>query len=225
MSDICKQDTKKVLLVEGKDDCHVVMALCAAHQVPETFGLYDCNGDTNVLRRLNALIVRPSPPEVIGVMLDVDSPSSETDSVSLNTEIPPLERRWQSIKTKLSHYSYNFPKIPDINGTIVESYADKPKLGFWLMPNNFDSGKLEDFCAELAEPAGLLFAKECVEEAQVKQVTTFKPVDLSKGVIHTYLAWQDEPGRPLGQAITSQALRPHTDIAIRFTNWLTRLFA
>ena len=37
-------------------------------------------------------------------------------------------------------------------------------------------------------------------------------------------AWQDEPGRPLGQAITKQALRPHTDIAVRFTDWLTRLF-
>jgi hypothetical protein len=211
MSDICKQDTDKVLLVEGTDDCHVVMALCAAHQVPETFGLYECNGDAKVLRRLNALILRPNPPQVIGVMLDADSPS--------------LEGRWQSIKSKLSHYSYSFPDIPDINGTIVESSGDEPKLGFWLMPNNQDSGKLEDFCAELAEPASLVFARECVEEAQVKGATTFKGVDLSKAVIHTYLAWQDEPGRPLGQAITKQALRPNTDIAMRFTNWLALLFA
>ncbi|MEC4816474.1 MAG: DUF3226 domain-containing protein [Scytonema sp. PMC 1069.18] len=211
MSDICKQDTNKVLLVEGSDDCHVVMALCAAHQVPETFGLYECNGDTKVLKRLNALIVRPNPPKVIGVMLDADSPS--------------LDGRWESIKSKLSHYSYKFPNIPDLDGTIVNGHAGEPKLGFWLMPNNKDSGKLEDFCAELAKPRALAFARECVEEAKAKEVTTFKAIDVSKAVIYTYLAWQDEPGRPLGQAITKQALRPHTDIAIRFTNWLTRLFA
>ncbi len=43
-------------------------------------------------------------------------------------------------------------------------------------------------------------------------------------MIHTYLAWQDESGYPLGRAITRQALRPQTEIAIRFAHWLTRLF-
>jgi hypothetical protein len=92
------------------------------------------------------------------------------------------------------------------------------------MPNNQDSGMLEDFCAELAQPESLAFARECVEQAQARQVTTFKEVHRSKAVIHTYLAWHDEPGYPLGKAITSQALRPHTDVAVKFTNWLIRLF-
>lgn len=210
MSNICKQDTDKVLLVEGDNDCHVVMALCAAHNVPETFGIYQCNSDTGVLKRLNALIIRPNPPQVIGVMLDADSPT--------------LESRWQSIKSKLKHYNYTFPSNPDINRIILESSANEPKLGFWLMPNNQDSGMLEDFCAELAVPTSIAVARECVEEAKVKQATTFKEVHLSKAIIHTYLAWQDEPGRPLGQAITKQALRADSDIAIKFTNWLTQLF-
>jgi hypothetical protein len=92
------------------------------------------------------------------------------------------------------------------------------------MPNNQNPGMLEDFCAELAEPASLLFAKECVEQAQSKSITTFKEAHFSKAVIHTYLAWQDEPGYPMGKAITGRSLRPQTDIAIRFTNWLTHLF-
>lgn len=212
MSNICKQDTDKVLLVEGDNDCHVVMALCAAHNVPETFGIYQCGSDAGVLKRLNALIIRPNPPQVIGVMLDADKPS--------------LEGRWQSIKDKLknNHHSYALPITPNADGTVVESDTDKPKLGFWLMPNNQDSGMLEDFCAELAEPASLAFARECVEQAHRRNVTTFKEVHRSKAVIHTYLAWHDEPGYPLGKAITRQALRPHTDVAVRFTNWLIRLF-
>jgi hypothetical protein len=40
----------------------------------------------------------------------------------------------------------------------------------------------------------------------------------------TYLAWQDEPGNPLGQAITNHVLQPQTEIAYNFTNWLNRLF-
>jgi hypothetical protein len=209
MSDVCKQDRDKVLLVEGDNDCHVVMALCAAHKVPETFGIYQCGSDVGVLKRLNALIIRPNPPQVIGVMLDADN---------------SVVSRWESIKGKLKHYSYAFPTKPDANGTIVKSLVDEPLLGFWLMPNNQDSGMLEDFCAELAEPASLAFARECVEHAYSRKVTTFKQVHRSKAVIHTYLAWHDEPGYPMGKAITRQALRPHTDGAVRFSTWLTHLF-
>jgi hypothetical protein len=210
MSDVCKQDTDKVLLVEGDNDCHVVMALCAAHNVPETFGIYQCGSDVGVLKRLNALIVRPNPPQVIGVVIDADRPS--------------LKGRWDSIQGKLRHYSYTFPNSPSVDGTVVESDSEEPKLGFWLMPDNQTSGMLEDFCAELAEPESLAFARECVENAYIRKVTTFKNVHRSKAAIHTYLAWHDEPGYPLGKAITKQALRPRTDIAVRFTDWLTRLF-
>jgi hypothetical protein len=212
MSDVCRQDTDKVLLVEGDNDCHVVMALCAAHTVPKAFGIYQCGSDVGVLKRLNALIISPNPPQVIGVMLDADKPS--------------LEGRWQSIKDKLknNNHSYVLPITPNADGTVVDGVTDKPKLGFWLMPNNQDSGMLEDFCAELAEPTSLAFAQECVEQAHGRKVTTFKEVHRSKAVIHTYLAWHDEPGYPLGKAITRQALRPHTDVAVRFTNWLIHLF-
>ncbi|MBD2312281.1 hypothetical protein H6G20_11470 [Desertifilum sp. FACHB-1129] len=209
--DICKQDSDKVLLVEGTNDCHVVMSLCKANQVTEgLFGIYECGSDDDVLKRLNALIVRPNPPQVIGVMLDADS---------------SLQLRWQSIRDKLrNNHSYVLPTNPDIDGTVVERLEDKPKLGFWLMPNNQDSGMLEDFCAKLAEPECFKFAQECVQEAQRKNIVTFKAAHYSKSVIHTYLAWQDEPGYPLGKAITGLALRSDIEIAVRFTNWLNRLF-
>ncbi len=211
MTDICKKDTDKVLLVEGDNDCHVVMALCNAHDIPETFGIYQCGSDIGVLKRLNSLILRPNSPQVIGVMLDADN---------------SLAGRWQSIQDKLKNNNHNYvlPNNPNADGTVVEAIEDKPKLGFWLMPNNQDSGMLEDFCATLAEPESLAFARECVKQACDRKVTTFKEVHRSKAVIHTYLAWHDEPGYPLGKSITSQTLRPGTDIAVKFTEWLKYLF-
>lgn len=210
-NELCKQDLDRVLLVEGTDDCHVVMALCAAHGVAETFGIFECGSDTAVLRRLNALILRPDPPSVIGVLLDADRPS--------------LAGRWQSVRSKLSHHGYRFPDDPASDGTILVDVADLPRIGFWFMPDNLSSGMLEDFCQRLAEPQALNFAAACVDTAKQDGLTTFKDAHRSKAIIHTYLAWQDEPGRPLGQAITAQALRPATDIAERFAGWLGRLFS
>lgn len=166
MSDnICKQDYDKVLLVEGTTDCHVVMALCKAHAVPQTFGLYDCESDAAVLKRLNALIVRPDPPEVIGVMIDADQPSREG--------------RWASIRRKLSQYHYSIPDVPDAAGTIWDGATDEPGIGFWLMPDNQRSGMLEDFCAEMTEQDALAFARECVEGAKQRGLSTFKDVHQS----------------------------------------------
>ncbi|MEZ2230397.1 DUF3226 domain-containing protein [Microcoleus sp.] len=50
---VCKQDTDRVLLVEGDNDCHVVMALCKAHNVPETFGIYQCGSDSGIIACLS----------------------------------------------------------------------------------------------------------------------------------------------------------------------------
>lgn len=144
-SSLCKQDTDKVLLVEGDTDCHVVMALCKAHSVPKTFGIYECNGFEGVIKRLNGLINRPNPPQIIGIIVDADQ---------------SLSKRWQEITRKLKHYSYELPLIPNADGTIITSNSEEPKLGFWLMPNNQVCGMLEDFCADLADPESLAFARE-----------------------------------------------------------------
>ena len=203
-----RHEGPRVLLVEGRDDCHVVWALCNAYQVPETFGVYVCGNDVILLRRLRALIQRPES-EIIGVVLDADE---------------NVESRWQSIRDKLQNYPYRLPNAPDPGGTIVEAVEDLPRLGFWLMPNNVDPGMLEDFCRQLAPDDAIAYAEHCVTEAREKSFATFREVHRSKAEVHTYLAWQDEPGRPLGQSITARVLRPDTAIATTFADWLQALY-
>jgi hypothetical protein len=209
VGDPCKSDRKRVLLVEGKDDCHVVMSLCNHFGVPETFGPYECGGVDQLLKRLNALISAPDPPDVIGVLLDADA---------------DLGNRWQQIKSKLNHYGYEFPTNPVANGTIIEMAGGLPKLGIWLMPNNQIEGMLEDFCLEMITDKNRLAAEAAVTKAEQDRITTFIPNHRAKAIVHTFLAWQNEPGDPLGLAITRQALLPETDTAKTFVDWLKQLF-
>jgi hypothetical protein len=50
------------------------------------------------------------------------------------------------------------------------------------------------------------------------------PKHCSKAFIHTWLAWQKDPGLPMGRAITAKALSADSAIAVSFVNWLNRLF-
>lgn len=208
--DPCKYEGKRVLLVEGVNDCHVIMALCGVCSVPENFGIYQCGNDIEALRRLNALILQADGPEIIGIVLDADSPN--------------IMNRWRQIKEKPELKAYLFPDEPTPDGIIVAGQKGKPKLGVWLMPDNKNLGMLEDFLIELAPQDGIEAARNCIANAQSKKLTFFKDIHFSKAVLHTYLAWQDEPGKPLGQAVTAQVLQPHTQTAKAFIDWLKRLF-
>jgi hypothetical protein len=46
----------------------------------------------------------------------------------------------------------------------------------------------------------------------------------AKARLHTWLAWQEEPGKPIGQAITKRFLDPEATEAQAFLDWLRRLF-
>jgi hypothetical protein len=52
----------------------------------------------------------------------------------------------------------------------------------------------------------------------------FSKLDEPKAVIHTWLAWQEEPGRPLGTAITARYLDPHVPEVDVLVAWLNRLY-
>ena len=45
-----------------------------------------------------------------------------------------------------------------------------------------------------------------------------------KALIHAWLALQEKPGMPMGQAITAKALSEDSAVARIFINWLNNLF-
>ena len=94
------------------------------------------------------------------------------------------------------------------------------------MPNNNTEGMLEDFVAKLAVDNDVLMeeAEQVLNSLEKRNIQRYKTVHRAKAKIHSFLAWQDEPGKPMGQAITAKILDPNSDKANDFINWLEELY-
>lgn len=202
------------LLVEGNDDQHVVWALCEKHAVPESFDVIECESVENVLKAFEVRLKIVDNNQRIGIVVDAD----------VN-----LKSRWDSIVSilkKTGKYDCEAIELPQ-DGLILEPTDNTyPKVGIWLMPDNNQNGMLEDFMTALATPDDALMKKseDVLTELETEGIQKYKPVHRSKAKIHTYLAWQDAPGRPMGQAITANILNADSELAVKFAEWLKKLF-
>jgi len=202
------------LLVEGNDDQHVVWALCEKHNVPESFDVIDCESVENVLKAFEVRLKIVDNNQRIGIVVDAD----------VN-----LKGRWDSIISilkKTGKYDCEAIELPQDGFILEPSDNTYPKVGIWLMPDNNQNGMLEDFMAALATSDDVLMKKseDVLTELETEGIQNYKPVHRSKAKIHTYLAWQDAPGRPMGQAITTNILNADSELAVKFTEWLKELF-
>lgn len=206
------RSARSILLVEGKNDQHVIWALCERHRIQETFAVEEIGG---IDRLLEDIPVRLKADHyelpALGIVVDADQ---------------DLQSRWDAVLHQIAQAGYqNLPARPEANGLIV-SQGNKPKVGVWLMPDNQLPGMLENFVAHLIPEDDLLTPKleTCLEEIEQSGLNRYKPVHRPKAFIHAWLACQDEPGRPMGQAITAHVLNHDKPIAAAFVNWLNRLF-
>jgi hypothetical protein len=203
---------KDVLLVEGKDDEHVFYALLEHHQIPEVFTLQNKEGVDNLLETLPVELKR-SDLDHLGIVIDA------------NTD---LSGRWTSLRAILLRAgAVNVPDNPDPEGTVLllQRPDREVKVGIWLMPDNQLPGMLEDFIEFLVPEADGLWprAVECVDRIPTKQ-RRFRPSHRQKANVHTWLAWQEDPGTPLGQAITKCYLDAEAAHAHQLVDWIRRLF-
>ena len=99
-------------------------------------------------------------------------------------------------------------------------------MGIWLMPDNQLPGMLEDFVAQLIPSADTLRGKAdaILQEIELEGLQRFTGLHRPKALIHTWLAWQEEPGQPMGLAIRARALGHDSPTALAFVAWLRRLF-
>ncbi len=204
---------KAVLLVEGNDDLHVVKALCGAYKIPAIDEIVDSKGVENLLKSI-PIRLKQSEITALGILLDADA---------------DLAGRWRETVAFLDAANYSFnDRQPSKSGLILEAPSGTilPRVGVWLMPDNQISGNLEDFLRNLI-PEDDAVLKEYLNRVidELPRPRKFPEPRLSKARIHTWLAWQEEPGKPLGQALTARYLSPQGPAAADFVRWLQDLFS
>jgi hypothetical protein len=136
-----------------------------------------------------------------------------------------MRARWDSVSNVLKKQGYDVPALPSRCGVIIDC-AGMPKIGVWIMPDNNTAGILEDFVSLLI-PAGDLLLNEVdcsLDGIEAKKLNKYKDTHKAKARIHTWLAWQQEPGTPMGQAITKTYLDTNQQLCRSFVDWVNRLF-
>lgn len=203
------------LLVEGKNDRHVIWALCQQHQLPETFSVEvpqedDDPGIEALLSGLSARL-KEKNLQTLGIVVDADR---------------DLSARWQALRDRLSASGYqDIPTSPPAEGWVYAP-PELPRVGVWVMPDNQLPGMLEDFVAHLIPSDDALRpkAEAILQEIERDCLNCYTSVHRPKALIHTWLAWQETPGMPMGQAITARVLSYDSAIALVFVAWLKRKF-
>ncbi len=207
-----KMIRKRVLMVEGRDDEYVVKHICGARNLGEIEAIHPYGGADPLLEGIGPRL-KESEITVLGIILDAD-----TD----------LDARWQAVTSPLRQAGYEgIPNVPSSSGTVIPAPTNSllPRVGIWLMPDNVLPGIIEDFLCFLVPPDDPLFAhvKQSID-AIPPNLCKFNERRMSKARIHTWLAWQEEPGKPLGQAISARYLDPNLPSGAIFADWLQRTF-
>jgi hypothetical protein len=200
-----------LLVVEGPDDQRVIWAIVTRHAFAPEFKVRPEGGFETLLSRVSVHLKPGSDLERFGIVVDADA---------------DIRSRWQSIRSVLNRAGYALiPDDPDPAGTVIEQ-EDLPRVGVRIMPNNILPGMLEDYLCFLVPTGDALFerATHCVDEIPVEE-RRFIEAHRTKARIHTWLAWQDDPGTPLGQAITKRYFEADGPRVQELLAWLTRLFA
>lgn len=201
---------RNLLLVEGTDDREAVYQLLNFEQIPQDqYSVKAKVGYESLVRDLKGEI-KASELERLGILVDADF---------------DLASRWQSICNHLREIGYDeVPPQPVPGGTIIRKAA-RLWIGIWVMPDNTLPGMLEDFAAYLVPAGDTLweYAGQCVNYV-VENNCRFPTHHAIKAQIHTWLAWQEEPGRPIGLAIKMRYLDTAVPQAQQFIAWLRQLF-
>jgi len=205
------------LRVEGVDDQHAVVHLLIRHGIdydskpwPAEFPkIRQSGGDKSLLQGI-PLGVALSTGRAVGFVLDADS---------------PLTHRWRTVRDRLRAADVTAPDKAPAEGFVGESSTYRSRVGVWLMPDNQHDGTLETFLRDLVDEDDLLIEQAASAADEAKRLgAPFAESDHTKAVLHTWLAWQKEPGRPFGTAIRARYFRHDSQAARTFVAWFRRLY-
>lgn len=165
--------SRKILLVEGKDDQHVLEHLSEERGGPHFDQVVIHEGKERLLDAIPIHLKAAGDEAIIGIVIDADM---------------DMNARWQSLRDRLRKLGYPAPNTPAVDGTIMDppSGALLPRVGIWIMPDNQTQGILEDFLRFLVPANSRLFDHVQKSVANIPAgERRFSERDESKVLIHT----------------------------------------
>ncbi len=199
------------LMVEGADDKNSIIHFMKRQgldwgRIPGAPWVDDQHG---VERLLDALPTASKTFRRLGIVCDADLVVSD---------------RWRALRDRLAGASVHLPEAPDAQGTLVDLPGGR-RIGVWLMPDNARPGALEDFLRWMVDERDAIwnYADEATKEARTRGAPLSER-DFLKGRIHSWLAWQSEPGLPFGTAISAGFLKSNAPTTAAFESWFRSLF-
>lgn len=192
----------QILIVEG-NDAIVLSKLCELHRLPPPTG-YSSRKDyeTKFIKPAGGfekalIVLKDRLDELtfthIGLIIDANDKGAAS--------------RWDKVKNILSaHFSDETLNAlgPKPDGIIVREEG-LPVVGVWIMPDNRGEDYLEHFVSAMVPADDALWghANGTVSQLEKEEYCRFKPIKRQKALLHTWLAWQEEPGEPFGTALES----------------------
>ncbi|NLS91024.1 MAG: hypothetical protein GXX96_02415 [Planctomycetaceae bacterium] len=213
---------KRILLVEGNDDRHVMWNLFEVRNVAECFDVkcpesqsetYEDGGIDNLLGSIPYWLAS-SDLERLAIVVDADSVGPDA--------------RWEAIRHRLEKAGYDgLPARHSQCGAVFDLSLQphtprSVRFGLWIMPDNQSTGMLEDFVAKMIHEGDEMLPPVDGFLASIPQESRrFSPAHQSKARLHTWLAVSERPGRPMGQAIKADRYLDANHASVEpFLSWL-----
>ena len=214
---IAKDSTSHVLIVEGKTDLRVLPYLMEKNGVAwpddnRPVRIKDVNGITSCTKAQITVYFKEPGVKFFGIILDADKDANAA---------------WDTFRGWFKDSFSDIPAQAPAEGFISSTTWDGIRVGAWIMPDNMSDGMLETFLKLLVpddQQDLWSFAEKSCTEAKSLYNAPFKHVHHDKASIHTFLAWQDEPGRQLHEAFLKPALDPKSPASQPFVKWFRDLF-
>lgn len=211
------------LHVEGKNDMHAIGNLLKKHGLecrPKIGPVHiedhgseegeEAGRGIDELLRVFEYTVRQSANRCVGFVVDADD---------------DFPSRWNAVADRLRNLGAVPPPAIPSGGLILNVDTVNAKVGVWIMPDNQSRGALEDFLRSLVDDGDPVIGHaEQATDIAGQLGASFRAVDRLKAILHTWLAWQSNPGRPYGTAINNEYFKSDHQLAVNFIAWFCNLY-
>ena len=216
---------KNILLVEGESDRGLLEALCKKWHIPV--------GQVKVCTPRDAGHAKNSKQAVWAVLpiylAQLADGQIEKLALVVDADSPPnggFDRTLSQLQPLLAQHGYQGLADKAAPGLRFTHADGLPEVGAWVMPNNTDSGMVEDWlknCLHADEADLMRHAQQAI--ASLPGGPKFKALHRSKADIATWLAWQAQPGHGLYHAVQPGLLDDNAPLLVALHGWLVQIFA